>query len=323
MRFLSGHKSDIIAEKLINGIPKVEIIRSKLSTFPPDPEAYTACIKRKWLDIPYAGLLEREKLDIYLPEPGDGPFPVIVWLHGGAWVWGYKNDQQLNTVLEGLRYGYAVISAGYSLSNEAEFPTQVREVKAAIRWIKANGVKYSLDTEKIALFGASAGGHLAALAGTSAEIADLEDLSMGNPQYSSKVQAVAVWCAPVDFLSLDDQFRDAGIQDPLEHNTEDSFVSLYMGDRIANIKEKVEAANAMLYITADTPPFYIQHGLEDSQVPVQQSINLSDKLKKIAGSDKVRLELLKGVGHHGCPEFETKEHITKLLSFLDKHLKNY
>ena len=91
-----------------------------------------------------------QKLDIYLPEVGDGPFPVIVQIHGGAFRMGDKGDAQVNPSLEGLTHGYAVVSINYRLSGEAIFPAQIQDVKAAIRSLRANAKKYKLNPDKIA-----------------------------------------------------------------------------------------------------------------------------------------------------------------------------
>ena len=103
--------------------------------------AEVSAIKRKWQDIAYANLSPSQKLDIYLPDEGDGPFPVIVSVHGGAFMFGDKVDGQLTPMLEGLKRGYAVVSINYRLSGEALFPANITDVKAAIRGVKANAVQ--------------------------------------------------------------------------------------------------------------------------------------------------------------------------------------
>ena len=100
------------------------------------PAANTEHIKRKFLDIPYANLSPAQKLDIYLPDEGDGPFPVIVSIHGGAFMGCDKADLQVMPMLQGLKRGYAVVAVNYRLSWEAKFPALVQDVKAAIRWIR-------------------------------------------------------------------------------------------------------------------------------------------------------------------------------------------
>ncbi len=112
------------------------------------PPANTDHVKRKFLDIPYASLSPAQKLDIYLPDEGEGPFPVIVWIHGGAFMGGDKADLQVLPSLEGLKRGYAVVAINYRLSGEARFPALVHDAKAAIRWIRANAQIYHFDPEQ-------------------------------------------------------------------------------------------------------------------------------------------------------------------------------
>ena len=160
----------------------------------------TSWVSQRSLDIPYANLSSAEKLDVYLPNAGTGPFPVIVAIHGGAFMMGDKADGQLTPMLEGLNRGYAVVSVNYRLSSEAAAPAQINDVKAAIRWVRANAAQCNLDPDRIAAWGGSAGGYLAALAGTSGDVAALEDLSQGNPGQSSRVQAVVDLVRPDQLL---------------------------------------------------------------------------------------------------------------------------
>jgi len=209
------------------------------------PPADTAHIRRKYLDIPYATRSAAQKLDIYLPERGTGPFPVIVSIHGGAFMGCDKSDAQVQPMLRGLERGYAVVAVNYRLSWEARFPAMVHDVKAAVRWIRANAPGYGFDPLRIAAWGGSAGGYLAAMLGTSAGVPELEDLTLGNPTHSSAVQAVVAWYAPTDFLQMDAQLIEAGMPPaPGErHNGANSPESLLLGEQITRIPERVRAAN--------------------------------------------------------------------------------
>jgi acetyl esterase/lipase len=286
------------------------------------PPANTDHIKRRFLDIPYAHLSPAQKLDIYLPDEGDGPFPVIVSLHGGAFMGCDKADIQVLPMLEGLKRGYAVVAVNYRLSWEAKFPALVHDVKAAIRWIRANAQRYHLDPEKIAAWGGSAGGYLASMLGTSTGVPQLEDMSLGNPEQPSHVQAVVAWFGPTDFLKMDDQLAERGLppEPGMEHNGPHSPESLLLGEQITKIPERVKAANPETYITSSAPPFFLQHGTMDDTVPVQMSINFAAKLEQALGNDLVQLELLEGA-EHGDPQFEAPDNVRKILDFLDRHLK--
>ncbi|RPI00866.1 MAG: alpha/beta hydrolase [Calditrichaeota bacterium] len=281
-------------------------------------KAPTESITRKWLDIAYASLSPAQKLDIYLPEQGEGPFPVILSIHGGAFRGGDKSDGQLTPMLEGLKRGYAVVSINYRMSGEAIFPAAVHDVKAAIRWIRAHAGEYHFDKDKIAAWGGSAGGHLCAMAGVSGEVTELEDLSLGNPEQSSRVQAVVDWFGPTQFLLMDEQFKASGKGNP-DHNESGSPESLYLGQKITEVPARVAASSPETYITADDPPFLIQHGTDDQLVPVEQSIRFAEKVQTI-GQDKCTLILLPGA-KHGGPEFSTPENLNVVFDFLNRHLK--
>lgn len=282
--------------------------------------ANTDYIKRKWIDIAFANQSQAQKLDIYLPEEGDGPYPVILSIHGGAFKSGDKGDGQVNAMLEGLKRGYAVVSVNYRLSGEAIWPAQIQDVKAAIRWIRANSKQYKLNSGKIATWGGSAGGHLAAMAGTSGNVNELEDLTQGNADQSSRIQAVVDWFGPTDFLKMDEQAKESKVANPQVHSIPDSPESQLIGKNLQDAPDLVKAANPETYISKDDPPFFIQHGLNDPLVPYPQSVNFAKKLEQTLGKEKVTLELIPGTGHGG-PNFQTKENIDKVFAFLDKHLK--
>ena len=155
------------------------------------PPAYTHHIKRRYLDVPYTPFAKRSlshTLDIYLPDVGEGPFPVILSFHGGAFMGCDKADMQLLPMLEGLRRGYAVVAVNYGLSWEAAFPALVQDAKAALRWMRGNAHLYYFDSERIAAWGGSAGGYLSTMLGVSAGIPELEDLSLGYPEQPSHVR---------------------------------------------------------------------------------------------------------------------------------------
>lgn len=279
----------------------------------------TSNISRKWLDISYATLSKAQKLDIYLPETGEGPFPVILAIHGGAFMMGDKADGQLNPMLNGLKRGYAVVSINYRMSGEALFPKNINDVKAAIRWIRANAKQYHFNPDKIAAWGGSAGGNLSALAGTSADVKELEDPSLGNEAQSCRVNAVVDWFGPTNFLLMDEQLKTTGNGVP-NHGDVSSPESKVLGQKISEIPEKVQMANPETFITKDDPPFLIMHGTKDQIVPTQQSILFAEKLEKILGKNKVTLHLLAGA-RHGGPEFQEPDIIQIVFDFLDRNLK--
>jgi acetyl esterase/lipase len=286
------------------------------------PSADTSFVTRKFLDIRYAYLSPAEMLDIYLPEDGAGPFPVILQIHGGAFMGCDKADLQILPMLQGLKRGYAVVAVNYRLSGEAKFPALVQDVKAAVRWVRTKADRYMLDPDRIAAWGGSAGGYLASMLGVSAGIQGLEDLHMGNPDQPCNVRAVIDWYGPTNFLKMDEQLASSGLLAPegMRHNDPHSPEALLLGRRITRLPIRVAAANPETYIRANAAPFFIQHGTRDPVVPVQQSIDFAGKLAQAIGQQKVRLDLLEGA-EHADPRFETSENVNKVLDFLDGYLK--
>ncbi|MCX5676878.1 MAG: alpha/beta hydrolase [Planctomycetota bacterium] len=247
-------------------------------------------------------------LDLFVPEKADGPLPLIVWIHGGAWLGGSKNG---TPAMGQLRRGYAVASINYRLSQEAIFPAQIHDCKAAIRWLRAHAKEYNIDPKRIGVWGSSAGGHLVALVGTSGDVKELEG-DEGNLDQSSRVQAVCDWFGPTDFCQM---AAHAMPDSKLDHDAAGSPESKLIGGPIQENKDKVAKANPITYVSKDDPPFLIMHGDKDPLVPHHQSEILAEALRK-AGV-QVTFETVKGAGHgFGGPE------VTKTVEeFFDKHLK--
>jgi len=267
-------------------------------------------------DVAYANFSSRQVMDIYLPE-GDGPFPVVVLIHGGAFKMGDKGMETRNA--EALvAKGYAAASINYRLSGEAKFPAQIHDCKAAVRFLRANAAKYRLNPEKIGSWGASAGGNLSALLGTSSEVAELEGNELGNPGVSSKVIASVDWFGPINFLAMDEEAQVLGLS--INTNSASSPESQLIGKAIQSVPELVKKANPTTYITKDDAAFLIQAGSNDHNIPYTQSRNFYEVLKKVLGEEKVSFELLEGAGHGGT-QFSAPANMEKVIFFFDKHLK--
>ncbi|MBL8966854.1 MAG: alpha/beta hydrolase [Spirochaetaceae bacterium] len=285
---------------------------------PPAP-VDTSFVKTKFLDLAYAPVSKTQTLDIYLPNSGKGPYPVIITVHGGAFAFGDNRGPELAVGLKGLERGYAVVGVNYRLSGEAIFPAAIEDVKAAIRFLRANAAKYGLDPGRFALWGSSAGGNLVSLAGTSGDVADFKNPKLGNEMVSDRVQAVVDWYGPIDFTAMDGQFKASGIAGQV-HDSADSFESKYLGAQITTVPALVAKTNPATYIDAKDPPFFIQHGTADATIPTRQSRDFAARLAKIIGIDKVFFEAIEGAGHGGA-RFETPENLSKVLDFLDGRLK--
>jgi len=250
-------------------------------------------------DLEYVpGGHERNRLDLYLPEKAARPLPVILFVHGGGWQRGDKTNTPAGRF---ATKGYAVAAINYRFSQHAIFPAQIHDCKAAIRWLRANARKYGLDPDHIGAWGASAGGHLVALLGTTAGVKELEGPG-GNAEQSSRVQAAVDWDGPTDFLTIGAKATRS---------------NLLGGDPQTN-KEEARKASPTTYVSRDAAPFLIMHGDQDKTVPLSQSEMLADALKK-AGAD-VTFVVLKG-GRHGGALFTDAESMRLVEEFFAKHLK--
>jgi acetyl esterase/lipase len=270
-------------------------------------------------DIAYATTSTAQKLDIYLPA-AKAPYPVVILIHGGGWVIGDKQEYKASTKTEALlTRGYAVVAVNYRLSGVAKFPAQIMDVKAAIRWVRANAATYKLNTDKIGAWGTSAGGHLTALLATSGSVTALEDLTMGNAAQSSTIQAAVDWFGPTDFLQMDAQSVAQGCGAG-NHNLVNSPESMLMGYAIQTQPALVQLANPITYISGNDPAIYIAHGMSDCTVPRAQGQILYDALTAVKGTADVKLNLLSASGH-GTGQFENNDFNNLMIDFLDKYLK--
>jgi acetyl esterase/lipase len=229
----------------------------------------------------------RQVLDLYLPENADKA-PLIIWVHGGAFMGGSKDDFVPSDCLAD---GYAVASINYRLSQHAIFPAQIQDCKAAVRWLRAHADRYHLDDQRFGAWGASAGGHLVAMLGVTAHV---DEFDVGeNMGISSRVQAVVDYFGPTDFLQMDEHRPKGG----MVHNKPQSPESLLVGGPIQEMKAEVARANPITYVSQEAAPFLIVHGDRDPLVPHHQSILLVDALRK-AGVP-VQFYTVEGGGHGG------------------------
>ena len=259
------------------------------------------------------------RMDIYRAT-GTGPRPVVLWLHDGGWLTGDRTLPAFVAPL--LDRGVSIASIDYRLTSEAgqygaegvTFPAQIHDVKAAIRFLRAHGADFNIDTTRIGAWGSSAGGHLAALAGTSGGVAALEG-ELGNLEYSSRVQAVVDYYGPTDLLQLiPDVTTPPG--NIVDHDGAGGPGSLLIGfsatgqglgvlrANAANpnrpfpiFRELAEAANPITDIDAGDPPFLIFHGTADNQVAIRQSERLRDAL--VGAGVSAELVRVPGAGHGG------------------------
>lgn len=277
-------------------------------------------IKNKYLDLQYAGTSESQKLDIFLPENGSGPYPLVIHIHGGGFCFGDKRDGHIVKLLELLDRGYALATINYRLAPEAIFPAAVCDCKAAIRFLRANAEKYNIDSKHFGVIGGSAGGNLSAIVGLTGNGSWFDKDISEYADVSSTVQAFVDWFGPTDFSVMDEEARQNGFG-MNDHNEAHSPESQYMGGELLSLNSDwINKANPMTYINEDMPPMLIQHGTKDRLVPFQQSEIFVKAIEEKLGKNRVEFIPIGGADHED-PLYESEENIKNLWNFFDKYLK--
>jgi acetyl esterase/lipase len=262
---------------------------------------------QKYHDLAYVATgRSRQKLDLFIPDTGKKS-PLIIWVHGGAFRSGSKKD---HVPLEYVERGFAVASLNYRLSQQAVFPAQIEDVIAAVRWLRANAKQYRLAPDRFGAWGESAGGHLVALLGV---LGSTDTFAVGeHVEISSRVQAVADYFGPTDFLQMDGQ----RLPDGMIHDSPDSPESQLIGGALPTHKDLAARANPITYVTKEAPPFLIVHGDRDPFVPYGQSVLLKEAL--VALGVPVTFYTVSGEGHGN---FKDPTVADMTLQFFERHLK--
>lgn len=229
-------------------------------------------IKRKVLDVAYDTASPAQKLDLYFPETGDGPFPLVLHIHGGGFGMGDKRDDHMDTYLKLLDYGLAVGSIEYRLSGEALFPAAVLDCRQAVRFVRRHAADYAIDPERIGVLGGSAGGNLSAMLGMNIPNGAFPGEEGMTFDGSCAVGFAIDQFGPIDFRRMDDQARANGISFA-DHDEAASAESSYMGGALPTLSDEwLAKANPTTYINEGMAPLLVQHGCLDRLVPFAQSV---------------------------------------------------
>ncbi|WP_438479247.1 alpha/beta hydrolase fold domain-containing protein [Oleiharenicola lentus] len=281
--------------------------------------------KRVIRGITYAqvGAIEL-KLDLHLPVKVEGPLPVLIWLHAGGW---REGGRGFCPIANFAKEGYAVASVSYRLVHQAIFPAQIEDCKAAVRWLRAHAAEYDLDPGFIGACGESAGGHLAAMLGTTSGLPEFEGAIGGNTAFSSRVQAVVGLCAPADFTTMLGRARERSFWAKLMTSGNFSAAAhtfartlalkKFVGGALLDQAVAVRQASPAAHVSAGDPPFLLFHGRGDPLIPLSQSEEFL-KVLKAAGVES-RLEILE-VSTHGFGRFPPTM-MTSTRAFFNRHLK--
>jgi acetyl esterase/lipase len=261
-------------------------------------------------DIEYANVDgHRLLLDLHLPRGVDQP-PLIVWVHGGAWRRGSKDNMPLGFLVE---QGYAVASVEYRLSPVARFPAQVHDCKAAIRFLRAQQDELGYNAARIGIAGSSAGGHLAALMGVSNGHAELEGRVGEHLDVSSDVQAIVDYYGPTNFLTILQQSTPHGL------GVRIPALQLLLGGQPEESEIIARLASPVFHVDESDPPLLMLHGDQDPQVPINQSHELQGAYKQ--SDNRASLEVVHG-GAHGGEGFFDEERNDIVKMFLRRHLRS-
>ncbi|MBQ8867572.1 MAG: alpha/beta hydrolase [Bacteroidaceae bacterium] len=239
-------------------------------------------VEPQFKNVNYAGdELEAHQMDIYLPKTEQAKYKVVVAIYGSAW---FSNNMKGMTFMSMGRSlvdaGFAVVCINHRSSGDAKFPAQINDVKAAIRYLRANADKYKLDTSFIGITGFSSGGHLSSLAGVSNGVktrtvgnttVDIEGSVGGNLDQSSHVDAVVDWFGPVDMARMEN------CETVKDGNSPEAAL---IGGAPADLPDMVSLISPITYVTKDCPRFLVIHGDADNVVPHCQSVYFSEELKK-------------------------------------------
>jgi acetyl esterase/lipase len=257
-------------------------------------------------DIEYARVgSERLALDLHLPTD-KAKKPLIVWVHGGAWRSGSRESMPLAALVE---QGYAVASVDYRLTPVAPFPAQVHDIKAAIRFLRAKQQGLGINAERIAIAGDSAGGHLAALVGVSAGMAELEGDVGDHDGESSAVQAIVSFYGASNLTTILSQSTPHGLSVRIPA------LQLLLGSQPEDKPELAQLASPVTHVNASDPPLLLLHGDQDPQMPINQAHELVGRYQEF--QRPVQFEVVHG-GAHGGDEFYDEQQLARVRALLER-----
>ncbi len=248
---------------------------------------------------------QRLQLNLARPKKGDGPFPAIICIHGGGFRAG-KREGYDNQCIRLAQQGYVALTVSYRLAPKYPFPAAIHDVKAAVRWLRANAAKYRIDPERIGVTGGSAGGHLAQFLGVTADVKEFEGKA-GNADQSSRVKCVVNVYGPSDFTKSYGKSVDAA-----------EVLPLFLGGDLKTARQQHLRASPLYWVTPNAAPTLCIHWTDDKYVAREQAVWLIDRLK--ATGVEAELLTLEGAGH-GFKGKEVETADKAMLAFFDKHLK--
>ncbi|MDE7272846.1 MAG: alpha/beta hydrolase [Lachnospiraceae bacterium] len=287
------------------------------------PANAPGAVSAAYTNVAYASLSSSQVCDIYLPE-GEGPFPTIVVVHGGGFAFGAQNMEIVQPIFAAaVEHGYAVVSVDYRKSSEAVFPAALADVKAAVRFVRANAAEYGFDEERIAVWGESAGAYLSLMTALTPEVEELNGDVTDNMGISSGVVALVDFYGPVEFYTMDDEYKSLGVEHDL-FASDNSFESKFVGQNVGLDEAVTYQTYWQTYQDSLPDSFalhaWVQVGDADTSVPYTQSENFASRLGKVIGETNVVFGILEGAKHEDAA-FYTDENLAEVFAFLDQVMK--
>ena len=281
-------------------------------------EIYSTKAAKVYEDVHYASVSDSEVCDIYLPESSEKT-PVLILVHGGGFAFESNRMSLMESVaVKAIEKGYAVVAVDYRKSGEASFPGALSDVKAAVRFVKANADEYNLDETKIAIWGESAGDYLSLMTSLTSQVKELDGDVKDNEGYSSSVNVLVDFYGPVEFYTMDEEYNSLGVKDTT-YSTDSSFESRFLGQAIGKDKDTTYRTYWESYVSSLPEDFslktWIQAGTSDKNVPYTQSSNFGKRLANVIGEENVHSSLIEGAAHMD-KAFYTDENLEAVFAFI-------
>ena len=294
---------------LSNGLSRLEHIHAMQSKFNQHGEHYIGYY-HQWEDIPYDTVSERQKYNVYVPR-SPGKHPTILYVHGGAWMIGDRADRGLSMILPLVAHGYAIVTVGYRMTDEAVYPDSVHDVVRGFEAAMERAEEFGLDPENLACMGGSAGTNMALLGAM-------------RSKYRRSFKAAVLRCPLLQLATIREDFEEIGLERKklFGYPDEDTSIeAMFLGGTPAEVPEAYDSADPIHDLDAEVCPYiFLMHGLDDPAAPYLQSVHFAEAVEKKCGKGKAKVHLYPNT-RHDYGMYDLPETFEEYLAFLDEHLR--
>lgn len=280
---------------------------------------------RKFLDVHF-GDDPFQTMDIWLPEEGEGPFPLIIFVHGGGWVGGDKRENTQPGIFKVMSQGYALACINYRIAPNVVWPAPLEDVRCGIRYLRAHAEEYKLKADKIAGWGNSAGAHILNMVAALGGRPIMKGKEMGYPDVDDSIQCLVSLYGPSDMYQVDlcNRLREEDVVNAtggteVAGDMGEGMVfphNLIMGFKNSRNPAAASFGGPINFVTADFPPAFFMHGIKDPVVPYTQSVSFWNKINETCHEERAKLKLFEDAVH-GDPVMKTDEVVNEALDFID------